>query len=96
MACAHTAVALYGIVLLMAAIAWQILQTFLACCQAENPRLNAVVGRDWKGKLSLCLYVIGIGLAFVMTWASIAVYILVAAIWFIPDRRFETALRAND
>ena len=87
--------ALCGFILLMAATACQVLQTSLASCQAENPRLNAAVGRDLKWKLSICIYVIEIGFAFVTTWASIAMYVLVAAMWFIPDRRFETALRAN-
>jgi len=88
--------ALYGIVLLMSAVAWILLQTCLASCQTENPRLNAAVGKDWKGKLSLALYIVGIGLAFVIPWASLALYILVAAIWFIPDRRFEHAMRAEE
>jgi len=88
--------ALYGIVLLMAGIAWKILQSFLASCQIENPRLSAAVGKDRKGKLSLLIYVVGIGLAFVIPWASIALYVLVAAIWFIPDRRFETVIKADD
>ncbi len=87
--------ALYGVVLLVAGIAWMVLQTFLASYQAENSRLNAAVGKDWKGKLSLALYVIGIALAFIVPWASIAIYVLVAAIWFVPDSRFETAVRAG-
>ena len=87
--------ALYGVVLLMAAVAWVVLQTVLANCQIRNPRLNAAIGKDWKGKLSLALYVVGIGLAFVIPWASIAMYVLVAAIWFIPDRRIEDSIRAN-
>ncbi len=88
--------ALYGVVLLMAAVAWIVLQTVLASCQEENARLNAAVGKDWKGKLSLALYVVGIGFAFIMPWASIAIYVLVATIWFIPDRRFENAVRAKE
>ena len=88
--------ALYGVVLLMAALAWTVLQTVLANRPIENPRLNNAVGKDWKGKLSLVLYVVGIGLAFVMPWASIAIYVLVAAIWFIPDRRFENAMLAKE
>jgi len=55
--------------------------------------LAHALGNDIKGKISPMLYVAGIGLAFVYSWASIAVYVLVAVIWLVPDRRIEKALR---
>lgn len=84
--------ALYGVVLLMAAISWKILQWALASCANQNMRLKNAIGKDVKGWLSICLYIAGIALAFLLPWAAIATYIAVAAIWFIPDRRFEKAM----
>lgn len=88
--------ALYGVVLLMAAVAWAILQASLMSCDQENQRLRDAIGMDWKGKLSLALYVLGIGLAFVQPWASVAIYVLVAGIWFIPDRRIENSVSLKE
>ena len=87
--------ALYGVVLLMAAVAWLILQTTLADSKHDNSRLRQAVGNDWKGKLSLGLYIVAIALAFVFPWAAIASYVLVAIVWFIPDRRFERAVSSD-
>ena len=82
--------ALYGAVLLMAAIAWPILlRELIACNGGEQSSLARAVGRDVKGKLSIFLYASAIPLAFVNPWISCALYVAVAAIWFIPDRRIE-------
>jgi uncharacterized membrane protein len=84
--------AVYGVVLLMAAVAyWILLQTIL---QAEGPDslLRTAVGADWKGKLSPILYVVAIPLAFVHEAIAGALYVAVALIWLIPDRRIERVL----
>lgn len=84
--------ALYGVVLLFAAVGWIILQQALLSCANVNTRLKDAIGIDWKGKSSFVLYVLGIGLAFVSPWAAIGIYALVALIWLVPDRRLEKAV----
>ena len=84
--------ALYGVVLLMAAIAYFILQHAVLRAPGGNPVLAAAIGRDLKGKLSPLLYAVAIGLSFVNPWLACAIYILVALIWLVPDRRIERAL----
>ncbi|HVU08795.1 MAG TPA: TMEM175 family protein [Verrucomicrobiae bacterium] len=86
-------VAIYGFVLLMAAIAYFILQTVIIRQQGQNSFLRKAVGRDWKGKASPLLYLAGILLAFVNTWISIALYVFVALLWLVPDRRIERTLQ---
>ena len=82
--------ALYGIVLLMCALSYTLLQRKLTKHSAgENELLAEAVGSDRKGKISLGLYVIAIGLAFVQQNISHAIYLFVALMWFIPDRRIE-------
>lgn len=81
--------ALYGLVLLAAALAWLVLQRVII---RSGGSLAQMIGSDLKGKLSPLLYVAGIGLSFVRTWAADAIFALVAALWFIPDRRIETKL----
>ena len=90
----HAAVptAAYGVVLLMAAVSWTILQTTLTRQRDHNAALARAINRDFKGKLSLGLYLAAIPLAYVETWASIAINIGVALIWLVPDRRIERAL----
>lgn len=85
--------AVYGAVLLMPAIAYFLLQKAIIHKQGPHSVLAHALGNDIKGKISPMLYVAGIGLAFVYSWASIAVYVLVAVIWLVPDRRIEKALR---
>jgi uncharacterized membrane protein len=81
--------ALYGVSLLMPALAWQWMQwTIIRGHGADSPLARAV-GRDLKGKLTLLLYALGIGLAFVDTRAAGVLYLLVALFWLIPDRRIE-------
>ena len=84
--------AVYGVVLLAAAIAYYILQTLLIAQQGPNSKLKAAIGKDIKGKLSPLLYVLAIPLAFVNQWLSDALYVLVALMWLIPDRRIESKL----
>ncbi|MDX6694456.1 MAG: potassium channel family protein [Blastocatellia bacterium] len=84
--------AIYGVVLLLAAVAYIILQNLIVSQQGERSKLKAAVDKDLKGKLSLALYVIAIPLAFVNQWLSDGLYVLVALIWLIPDRRIELKL----
>jgi uncharacterized membrane protein len=84
--------ALYGAVLLMAAIAYLILQGQILRAEGPDSVLAAAVGRDPKGKLSPLLYLLAIGAAFVRPQIAGALYLLGALIWLIPDRRIERAL----
>jgi uncharacterized membrane protein len=85
--------AAYGVVLLMAAIAYYILQLRIIAAQGKESILQKAIGTDWKGKLSPLLYVSAIGLAFVSPWISMAIYVLVALVWVVPDRRIEHVLK---
>jgi uncharacterized membrane protein len=87
--------AVYGIVLLAASIAYLILQAALLRAEGEDSRLRAALGSDFKGKISTLLYCVGIGLAFVDRWLGVAVYVAVALIWLVPDRRVERHLAAT-
>ncbi len=80
--------ALYGIVLFGCAGAWWILQRMLAQDE-KHETLRRALGRDYKGKLSLVLYAVAIPLSFVFRRGAIAIYVAVAILWLIPDRRFE-------
>jgi uncharacterized membrane protein len=84
--------ALYGLVLLMAAIAYYFLVRAILAHHGRDSRVAAALGRDFKGKASVLLYVAGLVLAFVSRWAAGAIYVLVAVIWFIPDSRIERRL----
>jgi uncharacterized membrane protein len=85
-------VALYGIDLLLTGFAYVILTRTLITCQGADSTLAVAVGRDFKGKVSLVLYAAAIILSFVNPWFACAVYVFVAAMWLIPDRRIEKAL----
>jgi uncharacterized membrane protein len=85
----------YGIVLLLAALAYFALQTPIIRDQGEGSVLAAAVGRDRKGRLSPVLYLTGIGLSFANPWLGIALYVVVALMWLVPDRRVESVLRAS-
>jgi TMEM175 potassium channel family protein len=87
--------AVYGFVLLMAAIAYWILQQRIIASQGEDSILKKAIGNDWKGKLSPLLYVTGIFLAFLSQWLAIAIYVLVALMWLVPDRRIERVIPAK-
>jgi uncharacterized membrane protein len=84
--------ALYGVVLLAAAFAWLVLQGAII---ASGGILQSALGGDLKGKLSPLLYLAGIGLSFVRPWLSYALYLVVAALWVIPDRRIESRLASK-
>lgn len=88
--------ALYGVVLLMAAIAYYILQLLIITAQGEDSILKKAIGVDWKGKTSPVLYAIAIPLAFWHQWLSLGLYIIVALLWLIPDRRIENVLKQAD
>ena len=85
-------VALYGVVLLMAGVAYWILVRVLLVHHAKDSALARAIGSDLKGKLSLLLYLVAIGLSFVYAWLGFAVYTMVAIIWLVPDRRIEKVL----
>jgi uncharacterized membrane protein len=89
---APTPTAVYGFVLLMAAIAYYVLQRAIIAQQGPGSLLASAIGRDWKGKLSPVLYLAAIPLAFVNTWIASGLYVFVALLWFIPDRRIERLL----
>jgi len=82
----------YGIVLLGAAIAYTMLQHAIVGHQGPQSRLRAAVGRDFKGKVSIAAYAAAIPLAFVNQWFSDALYVSVALLWLVPDRRIESSL----
>jgi uncharacterized membrane protein len=85
-------VALYGVVLLMAAIAYWILQQRIIASEGPESRLARAVRHDLKGKISPVLYVIAIVGAFVATWISGVLFVAVALMWLVPDRRIERIL----
>jgi uncharacterized membrane protein len=85
---ARTPTVVYGVNLLGAAMAYSILVLTIERLPAGN-RLREALGRDVKGKLSLALYLLGIGLAFVAPWLAVLPFVAVAAMWLIPDRRVE-------
>jgi len=84
--------ALYGVILFMAGIAFLILQQMIIASQGEDSLLKNAVGSDWKGKLSAILYLTAIVAAFWVQWVSFGIYVLVAVIWLVPDRRIEKML----
>ena len=84
--------ALYGAVMLLAAIAYFILQRAIIAQHGRDSRLAAAIGRDVKGKLSLALYATSVAAAFFRPWISCGLYVLVALLWLVPDRRIERAL----
>jgi uncharacterized membrane protein len=84
--------ALYGGVLLMAGVAYWLLQQCIIAVHGQESTLARAVGHDFKGKSSPLLYLLAIGLAFVNTALANAVFVLVALIWLIPDRRIETSI----
>ncbi len=83
---------LYGIVLLMASIAYWLLQQTIIASQGADSLLKAAVGKDWKGKLSPILYFFAIPAAFLSHWVAEGIYVFVALIWLIPDKRIEKVM----
>ncbi|MBK8553234.1 MAG: DUF1211 domain-containing protein [Ignavibacteria bacterium] len=88
-------VTLYGVILLMAAIAYWILQTLIISKNGKDSALAVAVGKDWKGKLSPVLYITAILASFYVPLVSGCIYVLVALIWLIPDTRIERTLEKN-
>jgi uncharacterized membrane protein len=88
-------VALYGGVLLGAAIAYFILVVTLKRAQADGSLLHRAIGGDFKGRISIVLYLLGIGGAFLSPWIGCLIYVGVAAMWLVPDRRIELRLRED-
>jgi uncharacterized membrane protein len=84
--------AIYGVVMLGAAIAYYILQTTIIAAQGAHSKLKAALGSDLKGKISPLLYITAIVLSFVNQWIADGIYIFVALMWLVPDRRIESAL----
>jgi len=84
--------ALYGVVLLLAAISYYLLQQVIIHAQGQDSILRNAIGRDWKGKLSLALYIVAIVAALRFRWIAQTVLVTTALIWLIPDRRIEKRL----
>ncbi len=81
--------AAYGFVLMMAAIAYALLQTAIVACNGQDSRLAQAIGSDGKGKISVASYVVSIPIAFFAPTLSALIYVAVAAMWFVPDKRIE-------
>jgi uncharacterized membrane protein len=88
--------ALYGGVLLMAAIAYYVLQQAIIASQGQGSLLKRAVRGDWKGKLSPFIYVAAIALTLVNPWISVMLYVAVALIWLVPDRRIEGVMSRSE
>lgn len=88
--------ALYGFVLLMASIAYWLLQRMIIASEGQDSLLARAIGRDYKGKLSPIIYSSAILLAFLSEWLAEACYVIVALMWLVPDRRIEQAMAARD
>ncbi len=88
--------AAYGFILLMAAIAYFVLQQSIIAADGPGSVLRRAVGRDWKGRLSPFFYLVAIGLSFWMHWVAQAIYVLVALMWLVPDRRIERVIDAAE
>jgi uncharacterized membrane protein len=88
--------AVYGAVLLMAAVAYWILQKIIIVSQGSDSLLKKAIGSDWKGKLSPLIYLIAIPASFRSQWISQGLYVLVALVWLVPDRRIENVLAGKE
>ena len=88
--------AVYGMVLFMAAVAYLTLQQVIIAAQGPQSVLGKAVGRDWKGKASPLSYLAAIGAAFWLPWLAQLIYILVAFLWMVPDRRIERVLPPHE
>ena len=87
--------ALYGAVLLLAALAYYLLQNRIIAGQGPASGLVVAIGNDWKGKLSPVLYAFAIGMSFFRWWIACGVYLFVALLWLVPDRRIERSLAGS-
>ena len=93
---ASTPTAVYGVVMLGAAVAYYVLERVIVAAQGEGGALARAVGKDVKGKASVVLYAVSVALALVAPWASIAIFVLVALVWLVPDRRVERVLASAE
>jgi len=93
---ASAPVALYGVILLLSAIAYTVLVRSLLLLHGPDSFLAEALGADFKGKISIVLDLIAIPLAFLNPWVAFAIYILVAVMWLVPDRRIERRMTTND
>lgn len=90
---ASTPVGVYGVVLVLCALAWQPFQRYLVAANGGSASsLAQAIGRDGKGKLAVAMYLLGIAVAWLAPWVSCLLYATVAAIWFLPDRRIESRI----
>ena len=85
--------AAYGIVLLLAALAYYILQSTIVAAQGRDSEMASAIGKDLKGKLSPVVYAVAIPAAFLNRWIAVGLYVIVALMWLVPDRRFEPRRR---
>ena len=87
--------ALYGVVLIMAAVAYWILQNAILSSEGPGSLLAQAIGPDWKGKASPILYLLAILSAFASPWVACAIFVFVALMWIVPDRRIERAMQTR-
>jgi uncharacterized membrane protein len=90
-----TPTALYGIVLLLAAISYSLLQRAILKQHSSDSAIAVAMGKDFKGKISPLFYIVAIGSAYLNSWVSCFLFVLVAAIWFVPDQRIERVIRSR-
>jgi uncharacterized membrane protein len=90
---ANVPVAMYGAVLLLAAVAYYVLQTVIVRHEGDDSPLRQAIGRDFKGKISPALYAVSIPVALVARWLGFGIHVFVALMWLIPDRRLEASIR---
>jgi len=88
--------AVYGTVLFAAAVAYWLLQQAIIAAQGPRSTLRAAVGTDWKGRLSPVLYLVGVAATFERAWLGQVLFVMVALMWLVPDRRIERSLQATD
>jgi uncharacterized membrane protein len=93
---ARVPVALYGVVLLMAAIAYYILQGQIVQKHGKDSKLARAIGKDLKGKISPVLYLLGIGSTYFSGWIAGAIYVFLALMWLIPDKRIEKVMTEEE
>jgi uncharacterized membrane protein len=87
--------ALYGVLLMLAGVAYSILTRVLIAAEGQASTLARAVGSDFKGNVSVGMYILGVGLSFVYPPASLVIYVLVALMWLVPDRRIERVLNSE-
>ncbi len=93
---AKATVTVYGIMLLMCGVAFVLLQTTIICLDGEKSFLAQAVGKDAKGKLSQVLYLVAIVISFFNQWIPLAIYLIVALMWLVPDTRIEKKILNSD